>query len=359
MSDEKKLNQVSDSSNQTDTDTYMKILKNTDNQPEAAENNSADNTDKDNKYDDNGKHTPRAIKRKKGIIKKISGAFRNPRKRKYAIVITAAAVILISVLTISIAVLLRKDDNSGITDFLPETVSPDVNEISENNFIVNIEDYISPIDFDELWSTAQDSVAYLYIPGTTVSYPIMQHPTNNEFYLNHAPDKKYDEGGSVYIELSNSSDFTDPVTMIYGHNMNGNENREPQIFSFFQRCYSDSEYLSEHSDVYIYLPDKTYKYEICCAVPYSDRHVLYYHDFKVDGVTEEFIDELYSETGRYSCFADRDKPSGDNPLIVLSTCYMWGKSKRYLVLAELTEVISAGSADAAVIPPEFVTDAEN
>ena len=48
MSDEKKLNQVSDSSNQTDTDTYMKILKNTDNQPEAAENNSADNTDKDN-----------------------------------------------------------------------------------------------------------------------------------------------------------------------------------------------------------------------------------------------------------------------------------------------------------------------
>lgn len=45
MSDEKKLNQVSDSSNQTDTDTYMKILKNTDNQPEAAENNSADNTD--------------------------------------------------------------------------------------------------------------------------------------------------------------------------------------------------------------------------------------------------------------------------------------------------------------------------
>ena len=232
MSDEKKLNQVSDSSNQTDTDTYMKILKNTDNQPEAAENNSADNTDKDNKYDDNGKHTPRAIKRKKGIIKKISGAFRNPRKRKYAIVITAAAVILISVLTISIAVLLRKDDNSGITDFLPEIVSPDVNEISENNFIDNIEDYISPIDFDELWSTAQDSVAYLYIPGTTVSYPIMQHPTNNEFYLNHAPDKKYDEGGSVYIELSNSSDFTDPVTMIYGHNMNGNENR--RFFHFFK-----------------------------------------------------------------------------------------------------------------------------
>lgn len=147
-------------------------------------------------------------------------------------------------------------------------------KFQENNFIDNIEDYISPIDFDELWSTAQDSVAYLYIPGTTVSYPIMQHPTNNEFYLNHAPDKKYDEGGSVYIELSNSSDFTDPVTMIYGHNMNGNENREPQIFSFFQRCYSDSEYLSEHSDVYIYLPDKTYKYEICCAVPYSDRQVL-------------------------------------------------------------------------------------
>ena len=81
---------------------------------------------------------------------------------------------------------------------------------------------------------------------------------------------------------------------------------------------------------------------------------------KADGkAIEEFIDELYSETGRYSCFADRDKPSGDNPLIVLSTCYMWDKSKRYLVLAELTEVISAGSADAAVIPPEFVTDAEN
>lgn len=59
MSDEKKLNQVSDSSNQTDTDTYMKILKKYRQSAGGGENNSADNTDKDNKYDDNGKHTPR------------------------------------------------------------------------------------------------------------------------------------------------------------------------------------------------------------------------------------------------------------------------------------------------------------
>ena len=356
--DEKNLNSASDENKSADT--YMNVEENKTDRTDTEDNDGMNNIDKNNQSAGNEQHTSKTLKRKKGILKKISGAFRNPRKRKYAIVIAASGVFLIVCLTICFAAaLLRTQDDQDSIDVPPETVIPDITEFPESDIIENIEDYVSPIDFDELRANAQDAVAYLYIPGTTVSYPIMQHPTNNEFYLNHAPDKKYDEGGAVYIELSNLSNFTDPVTMIYGHNMNGNERREPQIFSFFQICYSDFDYLSEHSDVYIYLPDKTLKYEICCAVPYSDRHVLYYHDFTAEGVTEAFIDELYSETGRYSCFADRDKPGGDNPLIVLSTCYMWDKSKRYLVLAEQTEVISVGSGDVLVTPPEFVTDEVN
>ena len=257
------------------------------------------------------------------------------------------------------AALLRTQDDQDAIDVPPETVIPDITEFPESDIIENIEDYVSPIDFDELRANAQDAVAYLYIPGTTVSYPIMQHPTNNEFYLNHAPDKKYDEGGSVYIELSNSSNFTDPVTMIYGHNMNGNERREPQIFSFFQNVIQILTIFQNIPMSIFTCRIKLLNMKYARAVPYSDRHVLYYHDFTAEGVTEAFIDELYSETGRYSCFADRDKPGGDNPLIVLSTCYMWDKSKRYLVLAEQTEVISVGSGDVLVTPPEFVTDEVN
>lgn len=63
-----------------------------------------------------------------------------------------------------------------------------------------------------------DTVAYINIDNTNVSYPIVQ-ADNNDFYLNHAPNKEYNANGSVFMSYLNNSNFVDDNTVIYGHNV--------------------------------------------------------------------------------------------------------------------------------------------
>lgn len=221
------------------------------------------------------------------------------------------------------------ETSDGVPAFLPSQASEnDIGEKRLNN---------SPIDFNSLWDISRDVCGYIEIPDTTVSYPVMINPEYTDFYLDHYIDGRYDESGSIFMQRYNSENFTDLVTVLYGHNMFGRTDAERPYFAFFQKEYSNPEFLAAHPYVYIYLPSKTLKYEVCALVPYTDDHIFYIHDFSVEGEFGKFMDEIYSRSGDYVCFADRDRPAGDKPVLVLSTCYMWDSSKRYLLVAELCE----------------------
>ena len=47
------------------------------------------------------------------------------------------------------------------------------------------EDEINPINFKELTAKYPDAYAWIRIPGTNVDYPIVQHESDNEYYLKH------------------------------------------------------------------------------------------------------------------------------------------------------------------------------
>ncbi len=64
------------------------------------------------------------------------------------------------------------------TETEPETVQD-----SESETVSETEAYVSPIDFDSLKAVNEDIYAWLEIPGTDISYPILQHPTEDEYYL--------------------------------------------------------------------------------------------------------------------------------------------------------------------------------
>ena len=42
-----------------------------------------------------------------------------------------------------------------------------------------------PIDFKKLWKENEDIYAWITIPGTLVDYPIVQHPEDDLYYLDH------------------------------------------------------------------------------------------------------------------------------------------------------------------------------
>ena len=74
------------------------------------------------------------------------------------------------------------------------------------------------VDFAALQAINPDIVGWIYIEALDISYPVVQGE-DNDFYLHRTFEKKDNFAGSIFVEYRNSGDFTDPNTIIYGHNM--------------------------------------------------------------------------------------------------------------------------------------------
>ena len=262
------------------------------------------------------------------------------KKKLPMIAMIAVGVVLLAVIITVCTVFSRRGGGDG-TETTADTASLAESTASDSPGQTRLGEYVSPQDFDELKKEYPDTVAYIEIPDTTVSYPVVKHPTYDEFYLIHYFDGTYNPAGSIYIESYNKSDFTDPVTVIYGHNMNGNTNSKTPYFSFFQKSYCDSEYMKSHDKIKIYLPDREIEYRIAAAVEFDDRHLMYETDYTNKATLDALISEIYASNSSYNCFADGERIKGDKPILILSTCYMWDDSARYLIVAEQTDVKTA------------------
>ena len=58
------------------------------------------------------------------------------------------------------------------------------------------------VDFNNLKETNKDTVAWLYVGGTNVNYPVVQ-TTDNDFYLDHSFDKSYNKAGWLFMDYRN------------------------------------------------------------------------------------------------------------------------------------------------------------
>lgn len=64
----------------------------------------------------------------------------------------------------------------------------------------------------------EGQVAWLYIEGGHIDYPVMQGKTNFD-YLNKDPYGEFKLSGSIFLDYANNPDLTDEFSMIYGHHM--------------------------------------------------------------------------------------------------------------------------------------------
>ena len=65
-----------------------------------------------------------------------------------------------------------------------------------------------------------DAYAWLDIPGTDISFPILQDSQDTAFYLSHNEDRETTMA-RIYTEYVNGKEFTDNNTVIYGRNVSG------------------------------------------------------------------------------------------------------------------------------------------
>ena len=104
----------------------------------------------------------------------------------------------------------------------------------------------NPINFAELKERNPEAYAWIYVPGTDVNLPVVQSTTDDNFYLNHNIDGNYAAEGAIYSQSMNEADFSDPVTVLYGHNLvNGS------MFSTLH-YFENEDFFAQHDTMYIY-----------------------------------------------------------------------------------------------------------
>lgn len=183
------------------------------------------------------------------------------------------------------------------------------------------------IDFEELWKVNEDVCAWIEIPGTQVDYPVLQHPTDDEYYLNHTIDRVEGRPGSIYSEKIHSKDFSASNTILYGHNM---KNRT--MFGTLHQ-YEEESFFREYPYVYIYLPDRTLVYQVFAAAVFSDAYLPWYCDFETEEGFASFFEEIRECAVCYD--GDAAVSFGDH-VLTLSTCVDNDADRRFLVEAVLT-----------------------
>lgn len=189
----------------------------------------------------------------------------------------------------------------------------------------------SPIDWEGMWEINEDVYAWITIPGTVIDYPILQHATDNTYYLNYNIDGSYGYPGCIYTENMNAKDFSDNNTVIYGHNM-----KNGSMFAGLHQ-YEERSFFDENSQVLIYTPEKEYEYTIFAAYIYDDRHLLYSFDFSNEEVYASYLDTVMNMRDLSANIRDDINVTKDDTIITLVTCMSKQPDKRLLVQAVLNE----------------------
>lgn len=183
----------------------------------------------------------------------------------------------------------------------------------------------NPIDFAALQKRNAEIYAWIVVPNTEIELPIAQSYADDLYYLNRDIDGKYSRLGTIFTQSKNSRDFSDPVTVIYGHNYYSGG-----MFTNLH-YFEDEKFFRENEYFYIYTPERRLTYSIVSAYKYDDRHILNSFDFSDTTVLREYFDYVLDPLAMLRNVREDARLEINDKLVVLSTCLTGGYSGRYLV----------------------------
>ena len=221
----------------------------------------------------------------------------------------------------------EKNDNEKYknTTTTSETVT-EQEETTEEELVEN------PIDFDSLIEINEDVYAWITIPNTLVDYPVVQSAADesDSFYLDHNIDKEYEFAGMIYSQKMNSKDFTDPVTVLYGHNM-----KNDSMFGSLH-YFEDADFFEENEFFYVYMPGHILTYQVVSAYVYDNRHIMNTFNFLEESELQEYIDSILSPNSMTANVREGASITTDDNILTLSTCNS-NDEQRYLVQGVLVD----------------------
>lgn len=215
--------------------------------------------------------------------------------------------------------------NNLIKDDISSLVSNEVIESDEtlNTFYEGKIKY--NINFDDLKSKNSDTVGYININNTNISYVVVKGD-DNSYYLNHNFEKKWSVAGWIFADYHNRFDGTDKNIVIYGHKM-----RDGSMFAELKNTLNEDWYLnSDNHYIAFTTPLDTFYYKIYSI--YTIEPELYYIN-TIFNNENEFSEFLKITKGR-SIYDFGVSVDVDDQVLTLSSCMDAYNQRRVVVHAK-------------------------
>lgn len=184
------------------------------------------------------------------------------------------------------------------------------------------------VDFDVLLKENPDTVAWLrFDEPSIISYPVVKSRDNQE-YLTKTFTANDNKLGAIFMDMRNSSEFTDLNTFIYGHNLKvGGE-----MFSQLNE-YASEDFCKKHPYFYIYTPKGKLTYQVFSAGTVKDNADNYNLSY---ATAEDYVNylQLCRNSSNYQVDA---KVDGQSQIVSLSTCTNINDDERFLLQGVLVK----------------------
>jgi sortase B len=177
------------------------------------------------------------------------------------------------------------------------------------------------VDFDVLKAINSDSIGWLYCPDTVIDYPVMS-ADDYTYYLSHLPDGTENFNGSLFLDYNCASDFSDELSVIYGHSM-----KNGKMFGTLTG-YKNQSYFEQHPYMYLYTEKQNYRIALVYGAVVSA-------DEWINNGYAQNADKLLKYAKSHTTFESTEKCDSNQRFIVMSTCSYEYDDARYFVVGVL------------------------
>lgn len=191
-----------------------------------------------------------------------------------------------------------------------------------------------PNPYGDIFAANEDIAAWLVIPDTTIDYPVMWTPGDENYYLYRDADGNDDKNGSLILDTDSCVNPLTTNLIIHGHNM-----RSGAMFGNLTD-YESQDYCEKHKQIILYTEECQRNYEVIAVFrsqvyKKKDTVFKYYKFFQAD--TREEFDDFYQNIKELSLYDTGVTAEFGDHFITLSTCVYHVEQGRFVVVAKEVE----------------------
>ena len=163
--------------------------------------------------------------------------------------------------------------------------------------------------FKELQALNPEVFSWITVYGTHIDYPVVQAKTNMK-YVNTNAEGSYSLSGAIFLDCDNNKDFSDFVSILYGHHMQ-KQTMFGEVGSFVDRAFFDSH---QYGNLYFDGRDHGIEFFAFLHIDAYDKQVLWPN--VSDGSQQVYLDNLMAQ----AIHVRNIRVAPEDHLVLLTTC---------------------------------------